>query len=461
MKFKVVVFEPRIRELKKIHAILRSTNLDLDLYRASNVDNALRIINENEKFHLIILNVRMSPNRKINEHFLQTVVSRYASEKFLLLYANEKHREKMELIKLILEDLDYDPWMQLPLKLLDFVQRLEAAFPNLSEYQLTTQESKFCAMKRSELQAAGIAPCDIYIRLGSEKYVKVLKANDQFSNEFFSRFKEKGVGTFYVTNEELHTNFTKFFPPVLVNKKAFATEQEYAVGSAVALQGLVQEFGISEDVIETTATVVEETFSILEKNKLSSFLELLKNSDNSFLYDHGFLTSLICLETAKKFRWYSSKHNRIIGMASLLHDVHLTDSKQYAVELYGTEKSEGFSKEELTTFKNHPKSVAEELNKIMDIPSDVIGMIMKHHEGFGPARSYPIGHYSTQLSALECLFVMSHEVVLLFYRNLFHPDKIKSSLFAFWEEMHKGNFRKYIKGLEEVVNSMLLEMTGE
>lgn len=460
MKLRVALFEPRIYELRRIQSFLQTMNLDLDLYRASNVDMGMKILNEQEHFHLIIINSRMSPYRRINEHFMQTVLSRFAQQKYIILYDQQEHRAGCELFQLMVEQLDYDPWIQLPIKPLHFYELLEKNIPNLSSFYRPNVPSPYISIKKRELQQVHTSPADIYIKLGFQKFVKVLNAGDELDTVFYEKYQNKGLKTFYLLKEDFLKYFTSFFPPTLLSKKAFATEEEYVVEAGAALNEIVSEFGISEEVVEIATTLADEVFEILERSNLDNILSALKNSKESFIYDHSFLTSLVCLETAKKFRWYSSKYNRIICMASLLHDADITDSKFYGMELNG-KLVETLSREDKRRYQEHPEQIAAQLNRIKEIPSDALGMILRHHEGFGRPKSFPNGFYSTQLSALESLFVMSHEVVLLFYQQLFHPGNIEKKLPDLWEELNKGNFRKYFEELKETVEVMLENMKGE
>lgn len=460
MKLRVALFEPNIYELKKIQAFLQTTSLNIDLFRASSVESAIKILNEHDHFHLIVMNSRMSPYKKINEHFQQTVLSRFSEQKYMLLHSKPEYKGNSELLKFMIEQLDYDPWLALPLKPLKFYNKLETMFYNLSSFFDSSKQVKYVALNKRELQQVKTTPIDIYIQLSSEKFVKVVNAGEHLDGEFYEKYYKKGITRFFVDRDEFSNSFEQFFPPTLINKEAFASREEYAIEAGGALNEMISEFGISEEVVEIATELADEVYTILESNNLEMIVDRLKASSDTFIYDHSFLTSLICLETSKKFRWYSSKYNRMICMASLLHDADIKDSKFFALEI-NPELLDVLSKEEVQQYVKHPENIASQLNKVKDIPSDVLGMILRHHEGFGKPKSFPNGFFSTQLSALECLFVMSHEVVVLFYQQLFHPDKIEKKLPYLWEELTKGSFRKYVDELKKTVENMVLNMKGE
>lgn len=461
MKLKIAIFEPKINELQKIQAFFISSIYDIELYVASNIDTATKIINEQDHFDIMLINIRMSPYKKINDHFVKSVLSCFPKQNLIFLHSDDEQKNQNEVCKDLAAGFSYDPWMKTPFKPIMFFEILEKLFSDLASYEKTLSGSSYVSLKLLDLQKIDSAPCDIFIQLNEEKYVKVINQGEGLEKSFFEKYKNKGVECFHIDRQSFNVHYADFYPNQLLSKKSFESDEDYILASHSSLADIIANFGISEDIVETATTIADETFEILEKNNLKGIISLLKNADDSFIYDHSFLVSLICLDTAKKFRWYSSKHNRIICLAALLHDADLADRKFHDVELGGLSKLSELSLEQQQNFKDHPMRTADQLKDIMDIPSDVIGIVLKHHEGFGAEKSFPNGHYSTQLSALECLFVMSHEIVLLFYRNKFNADDIQQELLNFLPELHSGNFRKYIKEFEEVIRQVLISIKRE
>lgn len=459
MKLKFALFEPNINELKKIQAFFLSNQYDIELYRASNIETASEILKEQEHFDFIYMNVQMSTDKKNNDNFIHTILSNFSQSNFMFLYQSDIHKKISSKISQYEENLAFDGWMKLPFKPIQFAESLEKMIPNLSEFERSDCTGEYVSLKVVELQQLEKAPTDIYISLSAQRYIKIINQSEELESAFFKKYKSKGVDAFHIKKEEFHKNFDQFFTSPLLSpllsKKAFQNEEEYIISSQRALSNIIAEFGVSDDVVSTATLLADEAVTILEKNNLSVIISLLQNSKNTFIYDHSFLLSLICLETAKKFNWYSSKHSRIICLGSMLHDAALTDPKFNDVEIEGHDKMLALSEDDQKLYHTHPLKIANQLKHIMDIPSDVLGIILKHHEGFGPERSFPHGHYSSQLSAIECLFVMSHEVVSLFYRNKFDIHKIESELASFWGSLHTENFRKYVKELEEVVGKII------
>ena len=213
MKLKIAIFEPKISELKKVQSFLTSSTYDVEVFRASNVDAATKIINEQNHFHFIFLNVRMSPYQKINTHFIQTVLARFSDQKFILLYSKEEHKDVSELTNVLVDQLDYDPWMELPFKPLQFFKVLEQSISELSKFVRSDSRSQYTSIKAVELLALKTSPCDVFIKLGDEKYVKVFNSFDPFDATFFEKYKVKGVRSFFVERACFNKHFNDFFPP--------------------------------------------------------------------------------------------------------------------------------------------------------------------------------------------------------------------------------------------------------
>ena len=453
-RLKIAIFEPRLNELQRIDGLLQNSPFFFETFLANKVELATDLMKSHEHFHLIIVNQMMSPYKKVNQHFIQQVLAKYVESKFIFLYRSNPQQSTMTSI--IEDQLGYNPWIEVPVSPIKIMSLISDIFPKMSEKPRESKE--YAKIRYDVLLRCGMIPCEVFIRLSSGKMVKLQNENDKLNMDRFEKYIEKGINHFFIKRECYMKRFDSFYPKNLVSRKLFKTDDEYVVKAHESLHGLIGDFGVSEDTLETVGALAEETMEALKDNKLAHILSLLENSEDSFIYDHSYLVSLICMESAKKFEWYSKKHDKIITMASLLHDTGFQSPKLGAIELLSEDKMNELDPEVLKLYKDHPRVIADQLKDIHQVPSDVLGIVYKHHEGFGPGISFPRGFRSTQLSAIECLFVMSHEVVILFYKKLFHKDKIEEALIPFYEKFNTGYFRKYLANFKSAVSDMIKTM---
>ena len=451
---KVAIFESQIHELQKIDSLLQNSTLFFDTVLSNNTEHGLETINEHDFFHLIIVNQIMNDYNKINQDFLKKLFTKYNQSKFIFLQKAEKHSSTI--IAIMEEQFDYDPWIAVPISPMGLLGKIGEIFPDISERPKGSNE--YAKISLTDLKRCSVVPCDVSIRLSSGKMIKIQNEGDKLNIEFFEKYVIKGIKHFHVLRACYMKKFDHFYPKQLVNKKLFKTEDQYVVKAHESLHNLISDFGISTDTLETVAELADETMSVLKDNKLGSILALLQNDENSFIYDHSYLVSLICMDAARQFEWYNTKHDKIITMGALLHDTGFKSPKLAAIELLSDERKKQIDPKIIKMYKDHPRLIADQLKEIHQVPSDVLGIVYKHHEGFGPEKSFPRGFRSTQLSALECLFVMSHEVVIIFYKNKFNKELIHSALDSFWEELNTGYFRKYLDGFRKSVLDIMKTM---
>jgi len=85
-------------------------------------------------------------------------------------------------------------------------------------------KEEYSPVKFYDFMHLGVSPCDVYLRLGSENFVKFINGGDLYSTEVLEKFMRKGVDTFYVSTGDL-----KAFNADLAS--SLKNEFEYARGN--------------------------------------------------------------------------------------------------------------------------------------------------------------------------------------------------------------------------------------
>ena len=88
----------------------------------------------------------------------------------------------------------------------------------------------------------------------------------------------------------------------------------------------------------------------------------------------------------------------------------------------------------------HPVRITEHLKSIKEIPSEVINVILRHHEG-KEGQSF-LGYVNRgQLTQLECCFILAHEFVLRMYKVAFNTEKLRKEFEQMLIDYNSDNFK--------------------
>ena len=149
-----------------------------------------------------------------------------------------------------------------------------------------------------------------------------------------------------------------------------------------------------------------------------------------------------------KMTWGTLTLKKNIYLAAMMHDLELI-SEKYAVSLFEDNNKndlKNLNKEEQSFLNSHPHRMADKLSKINEIPSDVLSLISKHHEGKGED-SYPSKIAAQNLAPINCLFNTAHQFSLLLLKNNFDISKIDEIILELRAIFPAPNFKIMIDAL--------------
>ena len=134
--------------------------------------------------------------------------------------------------------------------------------------------------------------------------------------------------------------------------------------------------GVDEEGFQAAKTVVESTTSLLtEPDEMMNLLTLL-NSHADHLYAHSLGVSLYSVMIAKEVQWTSPANLYKVAMGGLLHDI---GKKEIDRDILLKQRKD-LSVEEVKLYESHPVRGMTILSQVATIPSDVLQVVMQHHE---------------------------------------------------------------------------------
>lgn len=231
---------------------------------------------------------------------------------------------------------------------------------------------------------------NIYLKLGEEKFVKILNASDPITAEFIDKYLKKNLEDFYVRHDEhikyiklcnLYTDRLISGPGVIKEKQV---NQLLHSGDNIATN--LASVGINRENIQLARNFLESTYQFIRKSKTNDpvFNKMLELALN---HDHSSVVILLATLLSKELGFESSKTVKIIGTAAMLHDIYLIkeghDIPENQLEI--STKSD-----ELELFNNHAKHGADYLRSLKIFDEIVCQAIEQHHLRKGSKKKHNI-----------------------------------------------------------------------
>lgn len=292
---------------------------------------------------------------------------------------------------------------------------------------------KFCSIPIQFFEKLETSSCDVYLRLGDEKYVKIVNKGDPITKETLDSFHNKNIKSFYVTDEEFKRWSNELLP-------LSGSKSDENLPDNKNLNLFLNSVGISHlTCVEVERTYKQILTNFIHSKNIHSLLRGMINNRKRFLYDHSYLVGVISIEIANRCDWGVSGTKEKLVMAALLHDLKLDED--LATMADRNDLNENVSIPIRSAFIKHGELMAKELSDEKDIPDDVIKIVKGHHSISNP---HP--------TILTAIFVVAHEFVTRLYNYQLNPEMVKQSIKDTQDFFRGTVFEKYGLELEKAVN---------
>ena len=256
----------------------------------------------------------------------------------------------------------------------------QGASKDLIGAETVAEDADFISIRAGDFVSGSKVFFDVYIRLGSGRYVKLIQTGDAFTPERLNGYIEKGVQNFYLRKEQQHQYLT------YCNEISKATLKSDKISNSIKLSQVfnsgeetmkfLKGQGLSENRMQYASSFVSSVHQLIDG------LDLMKNPTfNTFAndvasYEHSVSTSMISALIAGQLDIQSESVIQIVGIASLMHDIGLY---QLPRELHDEDESK-MTDAQKDLFYTHPTLGAEVLKKMHGINPTVIQAVQYHHE---------------------------------------------------------------------------------
>ncbi len=298
------------------------------------------------------------------------------------------------------------------------------------------------------------APCDLFVQISEKKIQKVIHKNTIILEVDLEVIKKNKITELQVRSNDFFF-YDHLFNPSF-DKESFLGKDLGDSGNdnVEMIKDTIREIGFSKIVVESVADSFDKISQVKGSYELKKALRNFDPSDSSFLYNHSFLTAIMCISFLKAQTWNNSKIEKKILMACFFHDLGFTEGNNSYLELSydeisSGEKLSGELREEMT---HHMDIVADKLLKNMNIDEDTIKIIKTHHY----SKSVIETSSGVSFTLLCLVFFLSHKLSLDLYKASFLMAKRKGILNELSVYFQNGRYQKVTSEFCREMNKLIL-----
>jgi response regulator RpfG family c-di-GMP phosphodiesterase len=294
------------------------------------------------------------------------------------------------------------------------------------EEEVDGEDNLFTSVKISEFYTAAPVLFDLFIKLKSGRYIKILHAGDTFSKERVDKYKnEKNVEHLYFEKKDLfkYVKFTNYFAEKIMTNKKVATKVKMRLVQNVAEKFLEQSFseGMKPQIIEQGKEIAENIYTMIQENEdLYQVFRDYSDFDPS-IFTHAYLTTIFSTAIIKQYEWQSKITIECTAFACMFHDI----GKMKLDPALLTKKRVDMTEEEFEEYKKHPEYGLDIIEGKPMINNSIKQIIYQHHEHYD-GTGFPLGIKGSKILTLSNIVRLADEFVHIIQEQDLKPiDALK------------------------------------
>lgn len=301
-----------------------------------------------------------------------------------------------------------------------------------------------------------LTPADIFVKISASRFVKLFHKGSSFTPEESKRYlSKKKLRDFHLRKEDVtlvHKTMSSFLEAMLkkVPRKPKSAPVDANTTQAVeVIHDLARNLGFTPEVQKLVKNSMDSVLKEMEASpSLSGILAGMERDKGKYITSHSRMLAEVSCALAIAMEWGSDTSLKKIAMASLLHDMCLTDQKLCMIKDVAEldKRRDEFTLEQQEEYKTHTKRAALLIQGMKEVPADVDKIVYQHHE-LPKGTGFPEAVSHIHIHPLAATLAVAHDLVDWV---IDHPGPIDIPPFveAYKEKYSVGAFKKILKALE-------------
>ncbi len=314
------------------------------------------------------------------------------------------------------------------------------------EYSL--HDRHFTKIKTSAYISKNKSIFDVYIRINTNKYIKILNKGESISIERINNYINKHSVEYLYFKTEDRQRYITYMNNLASKIKPSTFKLEIHKGEILGstTEKYLEEIytkGLDRSQLKLGVSISDNTYELLKNSKSTAkLLEELPKETKC----HNFLTSLFSISICNNINWAGRTTLNNIAMGCLLHDIGLVRYSWFRNN--PNFNLDSLTKTQVEEYRLHPENGYDMLRDIGFIPESVRQIVLQHHErvntsgfpfGLNSQKIYPLAQIVSLADFFSHIIIDNNESPLEALRN-FIPNKELTSQF------HADYIKALIKG---------------
>lgn len=245
--------------------------------------------------------------------------------------------------------------------------------------EVSAADAAFVPIRAQDFMAGSKSSFDIFIRLSTGRYVKIALKGEACDPKRISNFVQKGVREFYL-EKSAQAKYVTYCDQIA---EKVATNSQF--GANIQIKGMLthgqetvgflKSQGLNSGTISFAVDFVSNVEKFAKTTKLYEDKNALKYLEDFTKYDHGVSISLISSLIGKVLKFDGTKAVKLLGLASLFHDIGLVGMPPEFQEEDETKMDE----KQLEEYQKHCL-IGSQMLSALGVDTVVVQAVLQHHE---------------------------------------------------------------------------------
>lgn len=296
-------------------------------------------------------------------------------------------------------------------------------------------DNEYCKISIDDFVTGSSINFDIYIRISNTKYLKIANSGQDISVDRIKTYKQKNLNYLYLSKPDFkrYVGFNSTLAKAVgeTDKIDHKKKVNFLKHTSEVLLEQMHQGQLDAEDYAYTKNIVEVTTSVIVDNKTTFNLLEMLNSQHNALYAHSVGVSFYSALIGKKLGWKSASNLFKLSMSGLFHDV---GKKEIPTAILKKSRLE-LTPEDVQLLETHSLRGMEILSQIPDMQSDVLQIVVQHHENI-LGTGYPSHVKASRIHPMAKVVAVADEFCKLTIRSItgenpISPDKALEKLMVF------------------------------
>jgi len=241
-------------------------------------------------------------------------------------------------------------------------------------------DDEFIPVKAMNFLSGRFSQFDVYIRLPSGRYLKLLSKGDEFDHQRLINYFRKGIDQFYLKrdSQEEYLIFCDQVSKEILRARPVPTEIKirHTLNLGDQTMSYIKTCGLSRSSLAFAENFVQGTGKLIDELNLKQHDVVNEYLCHASGYEHGVSASIIASLMIRNIGFNSPRFQNLVGLSAMFHDIGLY-SLFPAQDLDDEDLLQAEHREK---FEEHPEVGAEILANIFRVDPIISEAVAQHHE---------------------------------------------------------------------------------